>query len=95
MQESFANLSKGNGAVVISAVGGLEYAYEGPDWKNGVFTYCVRKGLEGKEADLNKDKVITISELKEYLNMQVEKLTKGKQKPTSRSENLENDWKVW
>jgi len=95
MQELFTNLSKGNGAVVISAAGGLEYAYEGPDWKNGVFTYSVRKGLEGNEADLNGDKTVTVNELKDYLFRQVETLTGGKQKPTSRRENLENDWRIW
>jgi len=95
MQELFTNLSKGNGAVVISAAGGMEYAYEGPDWKNGVFTYSVRKGLEGKEADLNRDNTITVNELKDYLYRHVETLTDGRQKPTSRRENLENDWRLW
>jgi hypothetical protein len=95
MQELFTNLSKGNGAVVISAAGGLEYAYEGPDWKNGVFTYCVRNGLENGQADMNNDKIITVNELKEYLGKEVETLTAGQQKPTSRRENLEYDWKVW
>jgi len=95
MQELFTNLSKGNGAVVISAAGGLEYAYEGPDWKNGVFTYSVRKGLKDNEADLNHDETITVNELKDYLYKQVETLTNGRQKPTSRRENLENDWRVW
>lgn len=95
MQELFANLSRGNGAVVISAAGGMEYAYEGTDWNNGVFTYCVRKGLQDREADLNKDRVITVSELKSYVSSEVEKKTNGMQKPTSRQENLENDFVIW
>jgi hypothetical protein len=60
-----------------------------------VFTYSIRKGLEGEEADSNGDKAITVSELRNYLYAQVENLTNGRQKPTARSENLENEWTVW
>ena len=95
MQELFANLSRGSGSVVISAAGGKEYAFEGNEWNNGVFTYCVLKGLKEKEADLDKNGTITVNELKNYVSEQVEKLTGGRQKPTSRSENLEFDFKVW
>ena len=95
MQELFADLSRGNGAVVISAAGGLEVAYEDEKWTNGVFTYCILKGLTEGLADINDDDEITVSELKSYVSEEVEKLTKGKQKPTSRQENLEFDFKVW
>ena len=95
MQELFTNLSRGNGAVVISAAGGLEVAYEGADWQNGIFTYCIRKGLEKAEADLNQDQRITVSELNEYISSQVEILTNGKQRPTSRRDVLENNWVIW
>jgi uncharacterized caspase-like protein len=95
MQELFSSLSKGNGAVAISAAGGLEYAYEGTDWKNGVFTYCVRKGLQFNEADENQDHTISVKELQDYLYNEVSKLTKGRQKPTTRSESIENDWVIW
>ena len=94
MRELFADVSKGTGAVVISAAGGKEYALESKQWNNGVFTYCVRKALEENAADKNGDKEISISELKEYVSREVETLTQGKQKPTSRKENLEFDWKV-
>lgn len=95
MQELFANLSRGSGAVVISAAGGKEFAYEDPKWSNGVFTYCILKGLKEGLADLNKNGQITVSELKSYVGVQVEELTGGNQKPTSRQENLGWDFKVW
>jgi len=95
MQDLFANLSKGNGAVVISASGGREFAYEGQAWNNGVFTYCIRQALIDHSADANNDGKTTVSELKTYVYSEVTKLTNGRQKPTSRQENLEFDFKVW
>lgn len=92
MKQRFTNLSKNNGSVVISAAGGMEYAYEGERWSNGVFTYCLINGLEQSKADKNKDSKVMINELKNYVSREVEKLTKGKQKPTSRQENIENDF---
>jgi uncharacterized caspase-like protein len=95
MQELFNDVSKGNGSVVISAAGGKEYALEGDKWNNGVFTYCVLKGLSNGATDKNSDGKISVTELKNYVSSEVQVLTNGKQKPTSRKENLENDWIVW
>ena len=36
MQELFTNVSKGSGAVVISAAAGNSYALESDEWRNGV-----------------------------------------------------------
>ncbi len=95
MQDIFTNLSKGNGSIVISAAGGQEYALESDQWSNGVFTYCVLQALLYNKADANNNKETTISELKKYVSAEVVRLTAGKQKPTSRRENLLFDWKVW
>ena len=100
MQELFANLSRGSGAVVISAAAGDEYALEGDQWDNGVFTLCVREGLtpndKGKKlADTNRDGRVSVSELKEFVYTGVVAKTKGKQKPTSRRENLTLDFFVY
>jgi len=95
MQELFANLSRGSGAVVISAAGGVEYTYEDQQWQNGVFTSCVLEGLKTRHADLNKDGEIRVSELKDYVTEKVQKLTQGRQTPTSRRENLEFDFRVF
>ena len=95
MQELFGNVSKGSGAVVISASAGNSYALESDEWKNGVFTYSLLSGLKNYFADGNKDKSITATELKDFVSKEVERLTKGAQKPTSRHESLEFDFRIW
>lgn len=95
MKELFADLRRNNGSVVISSASGKEYAYEGEQWKNGVFTYVILDGLKNKRCDANNDNSVTISELRDYVVKRVQELTNGKQNPTSRVENLENDFKVW
>lgn len=96
MQNTFSDLSGSNGAIIVSAAGGMEYAFESREWNNGVFTYAIRNGLFQKEADkqLNGDKdgKVTIEELLAYVNALVTNLTNGRQKPNSRKENLEYNW---
>lgn len=102
MKQLFVDLRRGTGATVISSASGVEFAWEGKQWKNSVFTYCLLSGLtENKEnstikkADLNEDGQIMVSELQQYLATEVAKLTKGHQQPTMRVENISNDWQVW
>jgi WD40 repeat protein len=95
MKEMFSDLRKGTGAMVISSAGGGEYAFEGSQWKNGVFTWSLREGLISGRADRNRDHVITVTELQQYVLEHVTKLTDGQQKPTMRQENVENDFVIW
>ncbi|KPK83542.1 MAG: hypothetical protein AMS27_12540 [Bacteroides sp. SM23_62_1] len=95
MKELFADLRRGTGAVVISSAAGGEYAMEGEQWNNGVFTYSVIEGIETGNADLNKDGKILVSELQEYVFKNVSNLTGGRQNPTFRRENLEFDFQVY
>ncbi|MCX6282249.1 MAG: caspase family protein [Bacteroidetes bacterium] len=95
MQDLFASINQGSGAVIISAAAGNSYALESQKWNNGVFTYAIINGLKNREADLNKDGSITVSELRNYVIDQVQTLTEGRQKPTCRQENVEFDWKIW
>ena len=88
MQDLFANINRGTGATVISAAAGTQYALEGGEFKNGVFTYSILELMKTK-------KEITVSELKEQVAKRVEELTNGAQKPTSRQESLDCNWKVW
>jgi hypothetical protein len=94
-QDWFADLRRGTGAVVISSASGNEYALEGEQWHNGVFTYALLNGLKNRAADLNKDGVVTVSELQTYVIDQVRKLTDGGQNPTVRRENLDYDFAVF
>ena len=95
MQELFSNVNKGSGTVVISAAAGNSYALESDEWHNGVFTYAVINGLRNKAADKNRDGHVSVSELKDFVSREVERLTKGQQKPTSRNEYIEFDFKIW
>lgn len=92
MKTLFGDVSKGTGATVISAAGGYEFALESEDWNNGVFTYAILKGLTSGDADRNGDGWVYVSELKDYVSLQVVELTDGKQHPTTRSENALNDF---
>ncbi len=88
MQELFTNVNRGTGATVISAAGGTQFAYEKGNLKNGVFTYSILELMQQK-------KEIKISELKSKVGERVTQLTNGLQKPNSRNETIEFDWRVW
>lgn len=92
MQDLFTNLSQGSGALVISAAAGVGFALESSEWNNGLFTYAVLKTLKDKAGDANKNKHISVNELKTNVTKEVERLSNGKQKPTTRRELLEWDW---
>jgi len=91
----FSDLRRGNGTTVISSAGGLEFAFEGDKWQNGLFTYCFLNGISSQKADLNGDGKIMLSELQNHITKQVKLLSNGKQTPTSRIENLAVDYRVW
>lgn len=95
MSELFADLRRGTGAIVISSAGGAEFALESSEWKNGVFTFSVLEGLKNGKANINNDKEITVSELRNYVFSRVKELTNGQQNPTVRQDNLEFDFKIW
>ena len=94
-QDWFSDLRRGTGAVVISSASGNEYAFEGEQWNNGVFTYALLQGLENGAADTDHDARITVGELQAYVIDQVRKLTAGGQNPTVRRENLDYDFEVY
>ncbi len=94
MRLLFADLKKGTGTVVISAASGGGYALENEDIENGIFTYCLIEAVSKNRADVNDDKEISVSELRSYIFDGVKRLSGGKQQPTSRSENLMNDFRV-
>ena len=95
MKSLFNDLRKGTGATIISSSGGTEYAIEGEEWKNGLFTYCLLRGIKEKAADFNNDKKININELQKYIQQEVKAISKGAQTPTSRIANTQLDYRIW
>ena len=81
-------LTRSRGRVVITASGPNEVALESPDLGHGIFTYYLLEGLAGK-ADRNGDGLVTVSELYEYVEDQVDRaarLAGGKQRPLMKGE---------
>ena len=91
----FGDLRKGTGATVISAAGGVEFAREGLNSDNGLFTYSLMEGIKTRRADLNRDRKYTVSELRKYVSDRVIDLSGGEQIPTAREENVSNDFRVF
>ena len=61
-----------NNFVVFSSSLGNQISSGFKEAKNGLFSYYLMKGLEGK-ADKNNDRKITNGELEEYLNLNISK----------------------
>lgn len=85
LEELFVETRWGIGATVMSSAGGLEAAIEGDEWKNGLFTWCLRKGMNDPKADINGNGELTMGELTQYLRDEVYRLSEGRQRPTLRS----------
>jgi hypothetical protein len=76
-------ISSGKGRVIITASGANEVSSENDDLKHGVFTYYLLEGLRGK-ADVNKDGVITVDEVYNYVSINVPKATGQAQHPVKK-----------
>jgi hypothetical protein len=95
LEDTFADVRRRNGAHVIVSAGGSEFAADGGDWKNGVFTYAVREALGGGRGDGNADGTVTVSEMTDYVVKRVRELTNGVQSPAARRESIVNDFVLY
>jgi hypothetical protein len=57
-----------------------EYSEENSGIRQGIFSYYLIKGLKG-EADVNRDQVVSVTELYDYVHENVVKNTNGRQNP--------------
>lgn len=94
-KQLFIDMRKGTGATVISSSGGFEFAIEGDEWNNGLFTYCLLKGLKDEKADIDRDGNIFLSELQAYVIKEVSSLSNNQQIPTSRRANDLMNIRIW
>lgn len=95
MKNLFTEMNDKTGATIISSAGGMEFAMEGSEWKNGLFTFALLNGLKKFESDSNGDATISVGELNNYVQKTVAELSGGKQVPTSRNENPDTDFIIW
>jgi len=69
------------GLAILTASEAAQTAEESDQWqKHGVFTYHLLAGLRGR-ADENRDKIVTLGEIMEYVREQVKKDTDARQIP--------------
>jgi uncharacterized caspase-like protein len=81
-------LTRSKGRVIITASGPNEVALESSELGHGVFTYFLLQGLGG-QADRNTDGLVTVSELYEYVEEQVDRKARaegGRQRPLMKGE---------
>jgi uncharacterized caspase-like protein len=81
-------LTKSKGRVIITAARPSELSIELPDLGHGIFTYYLTEGLKGA-GDLNKDGIVSLQELYEYVQQQVVQKARsvgGRQHPLLKGE---------
>jgi hypothetical protein len=81
-------LTRSKGRAIITASRPTEVSIELPELGHGIFTYYVVQGLKGA-ADLNRDGIVTLQELYEYLEQQVTQKARsvgGNQHPVMKGE---------
>lgn len=88
MKQLFVNVKKGTGAVVIAAAQGYQSALESNKRQHGVFTHSVLEAFENYGS-------LNVSALGKLVEARVVLLTDGRQQPTTRSQPLDADWKIW
>ena len=81
-------LTRSKGRAIITASRPTEVSIELPELGHGIFTYYLVQGLEGA-ADLNRDGIVSLQELYEYLEQQVSAKSRavgGNQHPVMKGE---------
>lgn len=72
--------SEGGTALLLSSKGD-EYSLEDMGLRQGIFSHFLIRGLKG-EADYNKDKIVSIEEIYDFVNKKVRTYTGNAQTPT-------------
>lgn len=94
LEEVFSDVGTGTGATVISSAGGAEYAIESKQEKNGLFTSAVVAFLSQENEHGVKAGTASVSELRDFVYKEVVEKSNNAQRPTARSENISNDFRI-
>ena len=81
-------LTRSKGRAILTASRPAEVSIELPELGHGIFTYFLVQGLKGA-ADLNRDSIVTLQELYEYVEQQVAQKSRavgGNQHPMMKGE---------
>ncbi len=75
--EAIAELNQAqNGITTITSSSKDQLSYEDTTWENGAFTEAIINGLQNAQADENKDDIISVQELFDYVRMQVPQMVR-------------------
>jgi len=85
----YNDLTRRTGAIVLSSSRGSEFSYELEEIANGVFTEEILLALTGKDADGNRDGLVSTDELRGHLALTVPRRTDDQQHPTVDRDNLD------
>lgn len=87
MRDTFVDLRRAAGAVVIAASAGQQVAYEDDRWQGGAFTRALLDALEDRSADADGDGALSAHEWRAAVAERVRALTGGLQVPVQRADN--------
>jgi hypothetical protein len=76
-------IAAGRGTIIMTASGANEVSSENEKLQHGVFTYYLLEGLAGA-ADADKDGLITVDEIYQYVSVQVPRATGQEQHPVKK-----------
>jgi WD40 repeat protein len=90
MKETFPELRRGTGAMTIASSFADEYGLTGSSrfGNNSAFGFAIQEVLQNHSS-------LTVNEFKKYIENKVFELSRERQKPTFRNENLEMDFRIW
>lgn len=91
MKSTFADLRPNTGTTVLASAAGDQFALEQDSIANGVFTEAM---LALMTTGPNQGS-LKVSELYDKVKSKVEMDTEKRQSPTLRTENAENDFRIW
>tara|TARA_B100000508_G_scaffold11104_1_gene7836 strand:- start:7317 stop:10724 length:3408 start_codon:yes stop_codon:yes gene_type:complete len=77
-EKAIAKLARSSGTFFITASQEMEYANESSDLKHGVFTYAILELMKAESElarDFSADEIITVNELKTYVESRVPELS--------------------
>ena len=84
ISDSFLDrIAAGKGRVIMTASGANEVSVENDDFGHGVFTFYLVEGLRGK-ADADRDGLITVDEIYQYVSDKVPQATDQEQHPVKK-----------